>query len=113
MLLRTIFDLRDLSQAEANMTLYPSYSTIKKRLSLGVPFDKIESLLSKEEYIEEKSTKDMAYDLFLVMRNRGLFEDAKLYEQLAGHDAIKVYESSLSDLFLPNELEYYKWRKDH
>lgn len=113
MLLKTIFDLGDISQAEANMTLFPSYSTIKNRLSRKVPFEKVESPLSKDEYIAEKSKEDMAYDLFLVMRNRGLFDKAREYEILAQHDAVKDFESIPRDLFMRNELEYYKWRKEH
>lgn len=109
----TIFDLESLSKEEKMMTCSPSSQMMLKRLTNKEPFENIDRLLSYEEYMQEKSHEDMVYDLFLVMRNRGLFEEARRYELLAGHDAIEEFESSFSDLFLPNEYEYYKWRKEH
>lgn len=107
----SIYNYTPFDVDEKHMLLSPVGNVINVRYKNNVPFEHLDDLMSKEEYMEHKSEEEKLYDLFLLFRHRGDFESTKKYEILSNHNEVKEFENIPRDLFIKNELEYYKWRK--
>lgn len=111
MLKDTIYNFEPFSEVEQDLLLSYADGVSKERIENGVPFEHLDDMLTKDEYMRHKSDEDKLYDLFLLFRHRGDFKMAKKYEVLSNHDEVKEFENIPRDLFIKNELEYYEWRK--